>query len=84
MISITLCLGLDGELVPQPLISLSTPLFHDWDPCSHLPRLLHVQDVLILLSEQANPDAPRVLASATEACVYHAPTTNFASSTWRR
>lgn len=47
------------------------------------PRLC-VQDILILLSRQANPDAPCVLVSVTEACVYHAATTDFASSTWQR
>lgn len=41
------------------------------------PRL-YVQDILILLSEQANPDAPRTLVSAIEACVYHAPATDCA------
>lgn len=41
------------------------------------PRL-YVQDILILLSEQANPDAPRVLVAAIEACVYHAPATDCA------
>ena len=41
------------------------------------PRL-YVQDVLVLLSEQANPDVPRVLVAAIEACVYHAPATDCA------
>ncbi|KAH9969927.1 histone acetylation protein-domain-containing protein [Russula dissimulans] len=41
------------------------------------PRL-YVQDILVLLSEQPNPDAPRVLVAAVEACVYHAPTTDCA------
>jgi len=41
------------------------------------PRL-YVQDILVLLSEQADPDAPRVLVAAIEACVYHAPATDCA------
>ena len=41
------------------------------------PRL-YVQDILVLLSEQANPDAPRMLVAAIEACVYHAPATDCA------
>ena len=41
------------------------------------PRL-YAQDILILLSEQANPDAPRILVSAVEACIYHAPATDCA------
>jgi regulator of Ty1 transposition protein 109 len=41
------------------------------------PRL-YAQDILVLLSEQANPDAPRILVSAVEACVYHAPATECA------
>ena len=39
------------------------------------PRL-YVQDILVHLSEQANPDAPRVLLAGIEACVYHAPATD--------
>ncbi|KAI0264029.1 histone acetylation protein-domain-containing protein [Gloeopeniophorella convolvens] len=41
------------------------------------PRL-YIQDILVLLSEQPNPDAPRVLVSAIEACLYHAPATDCA------
>ncbi|THH09266.1 hypothetical protein EW146_g8725 [Bondarzewia mesenterica] len=41
------------------------------------PRI-YVQDILILLSEQLALDSPRVLVSAVEACVYHAPTTSAA------
>ena len=41
------------------------------------PRL-YTQDILVLLSEQANPDAPRVLVSAIEARLYHAPSTDCA------
>jgi regulator of Ty1 transposition protein 109 len=41
------------------------------------PRI-YVQDVLVLLSEQANPDAPHLLVAAIEACVYHAPATDCA------
>jgi regulator of Ty1 transposition protein 109 len=41
------------------------------------PRL-YSQDILVLLSEQANPDAPRVLVSAIEARLYHAPSTDCA------
>jgi regulator of Ty1 transposition protein 109 len=41
------------------------------------PRL-YTQDILVLLSEQTNPDAPRILVSAIEACIYHAPATDCA------
>ncbi|KAI0301151.1 histone acetylation protein-domain-containing protein [Multifurca ochricompacta] len=44
---------------------------------SSRPRL-YAQDILVLLSEQANPDSPRVLVSAIEACLYHAPATDCA------
>ncbi|KAH9851580.1 histone acetylation protein-domain-containing protein [Lenzites betulinus] len=35
----------------------------------------YLQDVFILLSEQATPDAPRVLVTALEASIYHIPAT---------
>lgn len=38
----------------------------------------YVQDVLVLLSEQANPDAPRVLVTAIEGNLYHIPSTSSA------
>jgi regulator of Ty1 transposition protein 109 len=41
------------------------------------PRL-YVQDILGFLSEQANPDAPRILVAAVKACVYHAPAPDYA------
>lgn len=41
------------------------------------PRL-YAQDILVLLSEQANPDAPRMLVAAIEASLYHAPATDCA------
>ncbi|KAI9463804.1 histone acetylation protein-domain-containing protein [Russula earlei] len=41
------------------------------------PRL-YVQDILVLLSEQANPDSPRLLVAAIEACIYLAPATDCA------
>lgn len=41
------------------------------------PRI-YSQDILVLLSEQANPDAPRVLVSAIEARLYHVPSTDCA------
>ena len=37
-----------------------------------------LQDILILLSEQSTPDAPRVFVSAIEASLYHIPTTSSA------
>ncbi|KAF8630940.1 hypothetical protein AX17_005297 [Amanita inopinata Kibby_2008] len=40
-----------------------------------LPRV-YLQDVFILLSEQANPDNPRILVVAIEARVYHIPSTS--------
>lgn len=38
----------------------------------------YVQDILVLLSEQANPNAPRVLVAAIEANLYHIPSTSSA------
>ena len=32
----------------------------------------------MLLSEQFNPDTPRILVTAVESCVYHAPATDYA------
>ncbi|PPQ89657.1 hypothetical protein CVT25_013844 [Psilocybe cyanescens] len=40
------------------------------------PPRVYVQDILLLLSEQATPDAARVIVSAVEANVYHIPTTS--------
>lgn len=39
------------------------------------PRI-YVQDYLVLLSEQPTLENPRVLVSAVEACLYHAPATS--------
>lgn len=38
----------------------------------------YLQDILILLSEQATPDAPRLFVSAIEVFVYHIPSTSSA------
>ncbi|KAF7291622.1 hypothetical protein HMN09_01253300 [Mycena chlorophos] len=38
----------------------------------------YLQDILILLSEQPTPDAPRLLTTAIEASVYNIPTTSCA------
>ena len=38
----------------------------------------YLQDILILLSEQATPDSPRIFAVAIEACVYNVPSTSCA------
>lgn len=60
---------------------ISSPHLQKRAPYSHFTSsrlILYVQDTLILLSEQAKPDVPRVLVSAIEACIYHAPTTGFA------
>lgn len=44
-----------------------------------LPRpRAYLQDILILISEQTTPDAPRLLVTAVEACVYNLPTTKCA------
>ncbi|KAF8908937.1 histone acetylation protein-domain-containing protein [Gymnopilus junonius] len=42
------------------------------------PPRVYVQDILLILSEQASPDAPRIIVSAVEACVYMNPTTSCA------
>ncbi|RDB18040.1 hypothetical protein Hypma_000870 [Hypsizygus marmoreus] len=39
------------------------------------PRV-YLQDILILLSEQATPDSPRIFVTAIEACVYNIPSTS--------
>src|SRR5258705_12805131 len=45
-------------------------------PCA-IPRAkIYVQDILVLLSEQSTLDSPRVLVSAIEACLHHAPLTS--------
>ncbi|KAI6005393.1 histone acetylation protein-domain-containing protein [Pisolithus marmoratus] len=41
-------------------------------------NLTYLQDILILLSEQASPDARRLFVSAIEASVYHIPSTSSA------
>ena len=38
----------------------------------------YLQDILVLLSEQSTPDAPRLFVSAIEASVYHIPSTSSA------
>ncbi|KAF9468551.1 DUF1714 domain-containing protein [Collybia nuda] len=38
----------------------------------------YLQDILILLSEQATPDSPRILVTAIEACVYNVAATSCA------
>ena len=40
-----------------------------------LPKI-YLQDILVLCSEQANPDAPRTMVTAIEASVYHVPSTS--------
>ncbi|KAI6114119.1 DUF1714 domain-containing protein [Pisolithus sp. B1] len=48
-------------------------------PFASQPRpRTYLQDVLILLSEQAGPDARRLFVSAIEASVYHIPSTSSA------
>ncbi|KAF8158318.1 histone acetylation protein-domain-containing protein [Crassisporium funariophilum] len=39
------------------------------------PPRAYLQDILLLLSSQPHPSAPRVLVSAIEACVYNLPST---------
>ncbi|TFK73586.1 DUF1714 domain-containing protein [Pluteus cervinus] len=38
----------------------------------------YLQDILVLLSEQPTPDAPRILVTAIEACLYNIPSTSSA------
>ncbi|KAN0087436.1 Histone acetylation domain containing protein [Tylopilus felleus] len=38
----------------------------------------YLQDILVLLSEQPDPDSPRVFVSAIEASLYHVPSTSSA------
>ncbi|RDX50275.1 hypothetical protein OH76DRAFT_466255 [Lentinus brumalis] len=45
-------------------------------PYAHPRPRTYLQEVLILLSEQASPDAPRVLVTAIEASVYNIPSTS--------
>ncbi|KAF8349309.1 histone acetylation protein-domain-containing protein [Amanita rubescens] len=40
-----------------------------------LPRI-YLQEILVLCSEQANRDAPRIMVTAIEAFVYHIPSTS--------
>ncbi|PFH53932.1 hypothetical protein AMATHDRAFT_44973 [Amanita thiersii Skay4041] len=40
-----------------------------------LPRV-YLQDILVLLSEQSSPNAPRIIVVAIEACLYHIPATS--------
>ncbi|KDR82708.1 hypothetical protein GALMADRAFT_841760 [Galerina marginata CBS 339.88] len=42
------------------------------------PPRVYLQDILLVLSEEATPDAPRVIVAAVEACVYTNPTTHCA------
>ncbi|KAI0366594.1 hypothetical protein BV20DRAFT_632850 [Pilatotrama ljubarskyi] len=45
-------------------------------PYVHPRPRTYIQDVFILLSEQASPDSPRVLVTAIEASVYSIPSTS--------
>ena len=45
-------------------------------PYAHPRPRVYLQDVLVLLSEQASPDAPRQLVSAVEMSVYNVPSTS--------
>lgn len=47
-------------------------------PFAHPRPRSYLQDILILLSEQATPDAPRILVAAIEASVYNIPVTSCA------
>ncbi|KAG6336752.1 hypothetical protein ID866_2321 [Astraeus odoratus] len=60
-------------------VLVSSPRKHSnlYPFASPRPRT-YLQDILILLSEQANPDAPRLFVSAIEAYVYHIPSTSSA------
>ncbi|KAI6030650.1 DUF1714 domain-containing protein [Pisolithus orientalis] len=61
-------------------VLVSSPRKHsNLYPFASQPRLrTYLQDILILLSEQANPDARRLFVSAIEASVYHIPSTSSA------
>lgn len=45
-------------------------------PYAHPRPRVYLQEVLVLLSEQAGPDAPRQLVSAVEVSAYNVPTTS--------
>ncbi|GJE88401.1 hypothetical protein PsYK624_044840 [Phanerochaete sordida] len=45
-------------------------------PYAHPRPRVYLQDVLVLLSEQASPEAPRQLVSAVEVSVYNVPSTS--------
>ncbi|KAJ7147518.1 histone acetylation protein-domain-containing protein [Mycena crocata] len=47
-------------------------------PYAHPRPRSYLQDILVLLSEQATPDSPRVFTAAIEANVYNVPTTSCA------
>ncbi|KAI6147394.1 histone acetylation protein-domain-containing protein [Pisolithus tinctorius] len=61
-------------------VLVSSPRKHsNLYPFASQPRLrTYLQDILILLSEQASPDARRLFVSAIEASVYHIPSTSSA------
>ena len=59
---------------------ISSPHLQKRIPHSHFASyrlLLYVQDILILLCEQANPDVPRVLVSAIKSCLLSRPHDRF-------
>ncbi|KAI5986787.1 histone acetylation protein-domain-containing protein [Pisolithus marmoratus] len=61
-------------------VLVSSPRKHsNLYPFASQPRpRTYLQDILILLSEQASPDARRLFVSAIEASVYHIPSTSSA------
>ncbi|KAJ7175772.1 DUF1714 domain-containing protein [Mycena filopes] len=52
--------------------------FHGLFPFARPRPRAYLQDILVLLSEQPTPDAPRVFTTAVEACVYNVPATSCA------
>ncbi|KAF7795178.1 hypothetical protein EIP86_006327 [Pleurotus ostreatoroseus] len=49
---------------------------HDLFPYAHPRPKVYMQDVVVLLSEQASPSSPRVLVTAVELSVYNVPSTS--------
>lgn len=69
--------GLPGSRHFHIHVLVSSPKKHtDLFPYAHPRPRVYLQDILILLSEQVNPDAPRVFVTALEVSVYNVPSTN--------
>lgn len=71
--------GLPGTRQFHVHVLVSSPRKHSnlYPFAAPRPRTF-LQDILVLVSEQATPDAPRVFVSAIEASLYHVPSTSSA------